>query len=187
MGTSLPLLVQLACLPSGNDYQHMRLTLMDQDGDGHYAIAYAGDPDAVPADDCDDSDASVNPSQPEIAYDSKDNDCDPSTPDNDLDGDGHAHPDDCDDSDPAINAEAEETWYDDVDQDCAGEHATGRPNPFAIIGSIDRGAAVSDVAEAANSDPTAVDDVAGAAVGRSTVGLPGADEHVVVAVTVGVE
>jgi len=37
---------------------------------------------------------------PEVAYDGIDNDCDPLTPDDDLDGDGFALVDDCDDADP---------------------------------------------------------------------------------------
>jgi len=57
--------------------------------------------------DCDDDNANVNPGKEEIIYDGLDNDCDPSTLDDDLDGDGLVFADDCDDSDPAIGALSE--------------------------------------------------------------------------------
>jgi len=53
--------------------------------------------------DCDDTDIEVAPGQFEQVYDGVDNDCDPLTLDDDLDGDGYGHADDCDDTDPAIN------------------------------------------------------------------------------------
>ena len=39
--------------------------------------------------DCNDRNPDVNPGQIEIPYNGKDDDCDPTTPDNDLDGDGY--------------------------------------------------------------------------------------------------
>ena len=84
----------------------------DLDGDG-----FSGDRDADPRD-CDDDDAAVNPGAAEIAYTGVDEDCDPATPDDDLDGDGHALADDCDDGDPAVDPRAAELPYTGIDEDC---------------------------------------------------------------------
>lgn len=50
------------------------------------------------ATDCNDVSIEVNPDAQERPYDGLDNDCDPSTPDDDLDGDGWPREFDCDDS-----------------------------------------------------------------------------------------
>ncbi len=77
-------------------------------------------------DDCDDNDESVNPNQSEVAYNGVDDDCDASTLDDDLDGDGYptTAPEDaevsgldCDDENPDINPNAEEVC-DGIDNDC---------------------------------------------------------------------
>jgi hypothetical protein len=52
----------------------------------------------------------------EIPYDGLDNDCDPLTDDDDLDGDGLLHADDCDDQDPALGGP--EIPFDGLDNDC---------------------------------------------------------------------
>ena len=52
----------------------------------------------------------------EVPYDGVDNDCDPTTPDDDLDGDGRALVDDCDDNDPDLGGD--EVPYDGLDNDC---------------------------------------------------------------------
>lgn len=70
--------------------------------------------------DCDDSDAAVNPGADEVPYDGIDNECDPNTADDDLDGDGHVIAGDCDDADPTIYNGAPEIPYDGIDQDCDG-------------------------------------------------------------------
>ena len=73
--------------------------------------------------DCDDTDASVAPGAPEIAYDGVDQDCDGADL-VDVDGDGweasQVGGEDCDDANPAINPDTIETWYDGVDSDCSG-------------------------------------------------------------------
>jgi len=64
----------------------------DLDGDGF----------SVDDGDCDDGDPAINPGETEIPYDGHDNDCNPSTLDDDLDGDGYSNASDCDDSNPLV-------------------------------------------------------------------------------------
>lgn len=97
----------------------------DADGDGW------GDPSAVLRDqctvpfgytdnfdDCDDGEGAVYPGAPEVFYDGLDNDCDATTSDDDIDGDGHLYFEDCDDADPTVNPGAAEAAYDGLDNDC---------------------------------------------------------------------
>ncbi len=73
--------------------------------------------------DCDDSDAAINPGAQEIWYDDTDQDCSGGS-DWDQDGDGHdfdgTTEGDCDDTDPDIFPGQVEVWYDGTDQDCDG-------------------------------------------------------------------
>jgi len=86
----------------------------DSDNDGH--LECQGD--------CDDTDAAINPGQPEIACNTVDDDCDPLTPDlADGDGDGSSCSDDCDDDNPLIYPGAPEICGDGVAQDCGGTDA----------------------------------------------------------------
>ncbi len=104
--------------------------LLDLDGSrsdmGSYGGPFASDGDedadgwARSEGDCDDAEPEAHPGQSEQIYDGVDNDCDPSTLDDDLDGDGFGHDIDCNDEDPSIHPDAEDTPGDGVDQDCDG-------------------------------------------------------------------
>jgi hypothetical protein len=69
--------------------------------------------------DCDDLDPRIFPGNTEEVYNAEDDDCDPSTPDNDLDGDGAGLDDDCDDEDATRSRLMDEIPYDGIDNDCA--------------------------------------------------------------------
>jgi len=98
----------------------------DGDGDG-YGVP---DPSVVDCsqpsgyvltfDDCDDQNASVFPGQTEAPYNGLDDDCDPSTPDDDLDGDGYVLTEDCADMDATISPAAAEIC-DGLDNNCNSE------------------------------------------------------------------
>jgi hypothetical protein len=96
--------------------------LLDVDGDGYTAANACGEGSM---DDCDDEDAAVNPGATEVPYDGIDNDCDPSTPDDDLDGDGYPLATDCDDADAAVNPGVEEICGDEIDNNCDGNADEG--------------------------------------------------------------
>jgi hypothetical protein len=83
----------------------------DDDGDGY----------TEEEGDCDDDNSNVGPGETEVAYDGLDNDCDPSTPDDDLDGDGYNVDEDCDDTDDSSYPGAAEDISDGVDNDCDGD------------------------------------------------------------------
>jgi hypothetical protein len=103
----------------------------DVDGDGHDSVASGGD-------DCNDSDAAVNPDMVDDSCDGVDQNCDDQDADAisdtarsasacggvDDDGDGYMDVDgdgvviDCDDTDPLVNPGADETTYNGDDDDC---------------------------------------------------------------------
>lgn len=62
----------------------------------------------------------VSPLFPETPYNGLDDDCDPTTPDDDLDEDGFPIAEDCDDENPDINPDAEEIPNNGIDEDCDG-------------------------------------------------------------------
>ena len=102
---------------------------LDGDGDGYgdpsFPVTACVQPSgsSTSSDDCDDTDAAINPGATEVWYDGVDQDCDDN--DADQDGDGHdaegAGGDDCDDTDPAIYTGATDYWYDGIDADCGGD------------------------------------------------------------------
>ena len=83
--------------------------IVDRDEDGSPAL-----------EDCDDLDHTRYPANDETPYNGVDDDCDESTPDDDLDGDGHIEADDCDDGDADVNPDAVESCN-GIDDDCDGE------------------------------------------------------------------
>ncbi|MDA9774480.1 M66 family metalloprotease, partial [Saprospiraceae bacterium] len=60
----------------------------------------------------------------EIPYNGLDDDCDPSTLDDDLDQDGYALAEDCDDENPDINPMATDIPANGIDEDCDGEDSS---------------------------------------------------------------
>ena len=82
----------------------------DFDGDGF-----------INAEDCDDTDANINPAAIEILNNDIDEDCDGIALVIDEDGDGYNSDQDCDDSNPDINPEQEEEPYNGIDDDCNSE------------------------------------------------------------------
>ena len=88
---------------------------IDMDADGYFDIE--NDCSEI---DCNDTNAEVNPIAEEIVYNGVDDDCNPETLDDDLDGDGFLIADDCDDTDPTIYPGATEICGDGIDQDCDG-------------------------------------------------------------------
>lgn len=104
----------MGCLMSAEEYSELQVRAGDADGDGYADAAFAF------GDDCDDADPLVNPGVVELAYNGLDDDCDPRTPDDDLDLDGVESAEDCDDADANRSPELAEVWYDGVDQDCDG-------------------------------------------------------------------
>lgn len=92
----------------GNGIPRLGCAGRDQDDDGY--------PDY---DDCDDSDAGINPGQTEIPFNSIDEDCNDETQDDDGDQDGVSAEEDCDDENPNIFPGNIET-INGIDDNCNG-------------------------------------------------------------------
>jgi len=98
----------------------------DQDGDGYgddgISVVDCGAPSGYVElfGDCDDTNPTVFPGQIEGPYNGIDDDCDPTTLDDDLDQDGYLNADDCDDTNSAINPGQAEIFCDGIDNDCDG-------------------------------------------------------------------
>jgi hypothetical protein len=86
-------------------------TVCDADGDGFDSLTAGGE-------DCDDTDYDVHPGAAEVPYDGQDDDCDPITPDDDLDGDGFVLANDCADTSAATYPGAPETCGNGLVDDC---------------------------------------------------------------------
>ena len=95
------------CTPNG--FMSLSCAYNDVDQDGFYDYQ-----------ECDDFNANVNPNQVEIPFNGLDDDCDPSTLDDDGDQDGYAVSDDCNDEDPNINPGALEVFDNMIDDNCNG-------------------------------------------------------------------
>lgn len=103
----------------------------DEDGDGYGDALQSEVGCAAPsgyiadATDCDDANAEVSPSTVELPYDGVDNDCDPTTLDDDLDEDGVGVAEDCDDLDARVSPLQEEICFNGLDDDCDAEGCPG--------------------------------------------------------------
>ena len=90
-------------------------------------------------------------SRPEIPYNSFDDDCNPTTLENDLDGDGYALGVDCDDQNANINPSVTEIPYNSFDDDC---------NPSTLENDLDQDGYALGVDcddQNANINPSAID------------------------------
>ena len=104
---------------------------IDEDGDGFgstdFSIETCSDSPAGFVEnnmDCDDANPNVNPMSQEIPYNGLDDDCDSTTPDDDLDLDGFVMAEDCNDNDSSVNPNATESCN-DIDDNCNGETDEG--------------------------------------------------------------
>ncbi|MEQ1567159.1 MAG: integrin alpha [Myxococcota bacterium] len=121
----------------------------DGDADTWIDVDYGGD-------DCDDDDPGVHPTATELPYDGHDQDCDPATPDDDVDADGFPLASDCDDADGLTFPGAPETCGDATINDC--DHTGPDPSRGDCFG--ERSALTADATVLGSSN----DDWAGFAV-----------------------
>ena len=84
-----------------------------------------------------DTDVTVPCPDEEVPYNGIDDDCDPSTPDDDLDKDGDLADVDCNDEDPAIGPHAPDIGFDGVDQDCDGADLDASPETPSFLVDLD--------------------------------------------------
>jgi len=143
-------------------------SVCDADGDGFQGLGGL---------DCDDERADVNPTMVEVPYDGLDNDCDPTTLDDDLDSDGFDGDEDCDDQSAATFPGAEEVCGNGQIDDC---DAVGEPDPDICYD--DRELSTADAhLTSGNSDAwagaalAAIQDVTGDGVHELLIGAYGED------------
>ena len=137
---------------------------VDNDGDGFGSTEVVAsldldctDPgEADDSADCDDTTADISPDAEEIPYDGIDQDCDPSTVDDDLDADGYGISEgDCDDADPERNPGATDVPDDGIDQDCDGVDATedtAEPSSEASTEPVEEDTGDTDINESDLTD-----------------------------------
>lgn len=94
-------------------------TCVDSDGDEYGAEA--SEECTFAEADCNDDDINVNPGVAEVAYNGVDDDCNATTPDNDLDSDSYVLASDCDDTNAAVHPLATDICENTIDEDCSGE------------------------------------------------------------------
>ena len=147
----------------------------DADADGFASVETGGE-------DCDDSDAEVHPGADELPYDGVNNDCDASTPDDDLDGDAFGIATDCDDTNDAVYPGAEEICGDGVVNDCdlpAGEPVEACSLPSVVdlseadlrlYGEVETGHVGHDVSSAGDVDGDGLPDLLLGASGDTDAG-----------------
>lgn len=110
---------------------HGDVQMIDNDGDGWFSLENL----CAPGIDCDDEDSNINPGNEEIPYNGKDDDCNPETLDDDLDGDGFTIEFDCDDNNPDIFPDSVEICDNGIDENCnnqVDENCFSIDNPIAI-------------------------------------------------------
>lgn len=127
--------------------KHGDVQLIDADGDGWVTF----ENECMDGGDCDDTNPDVNPGAIEIPYNGLDDDCDPETLDDDLDGDGFLNADDCDDDNEAINPDVEDICDNGIDDNCNGEIDEGCIQTVAI-GDYYQGGVVFYIATPDNLD-----------------------------------
>jgi Putative metal-binding motif len=101
-----------------NTTENVLVSTFDADGDGFEFWL-----------DCDDNNASTNPTAAEMPYNGNDDDCNAATLDDDLDQDGFVLANDCDDNNAAINPTVAEIAYNGNDDDC---------NPASLDDDLDQ-------------------------------------------------
>ncbi len=140
----------------------------DFDGDGYITTAAGGD-------DCDDANAAVNPGMTEVPYNGLDDDCNPATPDDDLDGDGYGIAVDCNDTDATVNPAAIEIC-DGIDNDCDGvvDNAADAPIWYGDVDGDGYGLS-TDTIQSCDQPPGYVSD-SGDCNDNDPAYHPGADE-----------